>query len=60
MIQKSLPDDYFPVALKKLFDGKITGPLEISCEEIQEARSWKRQLDLDILEIENQLNSKSF
>lgn len=60
MTQKSLPDDYYPVALKKLFDGKITGPLEISREEIQEVRSWKRQLDLDILEIENQLNSKSF
>ena len=57
MTQKSLPDDFYPVALKKLFDGKITGPLEISREEIQEARSWKRQLDLDILEIENQLNN---
>ena len=57
MTQKSLNENCFPVALRKLFDDKlITGSLELTAEEIKEARAWKRQLDLDILEIENQLN----
>ena len=57
MTQKSITEDYFPVALRKIFNEEtITGSLELSAEEIKEARAWKRQLDLDILEIENQLN----
>ena len=52
------PDEFFPAALRKIFNEEtITGPLELSAEEIKEARAWKRQLDLDIAEIENQLNN---
>ena len=56
MTNKVEPEDIFPVALRKIFDGKDTGPLELSVEEIKEARAWKRQLDLDIKEIDEQLN----
>ena len=58
MTQKSLPEDFYPVALRKIFNDEITGSLELSAEEIKEARAWKRQLDLDIQEIDNQLNSQ--
>lgn len=57
MTNKQLPEDVYPVALRKIFDGDQAGPLELSAEEIQEARAWKRQLDLDIQEIENQLSN---
>lgn len=58
MTNKVEPEDFFPVALRKIFSGcEITGPLELSVEEIKEARAWKRQLDLDIQEIENQLTN---
>ena len=58
MTMKSLPSDYYPVALRKLFNDEIAGSLELTAEEIKEARAWKRQLDLDILEIDNELNNK--
>ena len=58
MTKKSLPEDIYPVALRKIFnDSEIAGPLELSVEEIKEAREWKRQLDLDIAEIDKQLNN---
>lgn len=57
-MRKLEPDDFYPVALRKLFDGDIAGPLELSEEEIREARSWKRQLLIDINEIETSLGNK--
>lgn len=50
------PEDIYPMALRKLFFGIESGPLELSVEEVKEAREWKRQLDLDILEIDLQLD----
>ena len=57
MTNKQQPADIYPVALRKIFDGDQAGPLELSEKEVKEARAWKRQLDLDIQEIENQLNN---
>ena len=57
MTNKVEPEDFFPVALRKLFNDEITGSLELSIEEIKEARAWKRQLDLDILEIDSKLQN---
>lgn len=56
MTNKQPPLEIYPVALRKIFYGNNPGPLELSTEEIKEARSWKRQLDLDILEIDLQLD----
>ena len=50
------PEDIYPMALRKIFYGTDTGPLELSVEELKEAREWKRKLDLDILEIDLQLD----
>ena len=50
------PEDFYPVALRKVFYGVESGPLELTAEEIAEAREWKRKLDLDILEIDLQLD----
>ena len=50
------PEDIYPSALRKLFFGIESGPLELSVDEVKEAREWKRQLDLDILEIDLQLD----
>ena len=36
MTRKLEPDDFYPVALRKLFNDKIAGPLELSEEEIRE------------------------
>lgn len=55
MTQKSQPDDVYPVALRKIFDDAITGSLELSIEEIAEARAWRKQLEREIVEIENSL-----
>lgn len=55
MTQKSQPECTYPVAFRKIFDGEITGPVELSIEEIAEARAWRKQLELDIVEIENSL-----
>lgn len=57
MTNKQPPLDIYPVALRKLFYDNFSGSLELSTEEILEARSWKRQLDLDIQEIDNQLTN---
>lgn len=56
MTSKLKPDDFYPVALRKIFDGNKAGPLKLTEEEVKEARAWKRQLDLDIAEINEQLN----
>ena len=53
------PDDYYPAALRKLFDDELAGPLELSTEEIKEARQWKRRLLADIYDIEANLNTKN-
>lgn len=50
------PEDFYPVALRKIFYGEVSGPLELTEKEVKEAREWKRQLDLDILEIDLQLD----
>ena len=50
------PEEIYPVALRKLFFGTESGPMELTEKEIKEAREWKRQLDLDILEIDLQLD----
>ena len=50
------PEEIYPAALRKLFFGNESGPMELSAEEVKEAREWKRQLDLDILEIDLQLD----
>ena len=50
------PEEIYPVALRKLFFGTESGPMELTKEEVKEAREWKRQLDLDILEIDLQLD----
>ena len=55
-MRKLEPDDFYPVALRKLFDGDIAGPLELSEEDIREARSWKRQLLAEICEIDASLD----
>lgn len=56
MTNKLEPDDFYPVALRKIFYGTESGPLELSVTEVKEAREWKRQLDLDILSIDLELN----
>lgn len=50
------PEDIYPMALRKIFYGTDTGPLELSVEELKEAREWKRQLDLDIMSIDLELD----
>ena len=50
------PEEIYPVALRKLFFGNESGPMELTEKEVKEAREWKRQLDLDILEIDLQLD----
>lgn len=50
------PEEIYPAALRKLFFGTESGPMELSAEEVKEAREWKRQLDLDILEIDLQFD----
>lgn len=50
------PDEFFPAALRKIFNEKLNGPLELSVKELKEARAWKRKLDLDIAEIDHQLS----
>lgn len=50
------PEEIYPVALRKLFFGTESGPMELTEKEVKEAREWKRQLDLDILEIDLQLD----
>ena len=50
------PEEIYPVALRKLFFGTESGPMELTEKEVKEAREWKRQLDLDILEINLQLD----
>ena len=50
------PKEIYPVALRKLFFGTESGPMELTEKEVKEAREWKRQLDLDILEINLQLD----
>ena len=49
-------EEIYPVALRKLFFGTESGPMELTEKEVKEAREWKRQLDLDILEIDLQLD----
>lgn len=56
MTNKLEPDDFYPVALRKIFYGTESGPIELSVTEVKEAREWKRQLDLDILSIDLELN----
>ena len=53
------PEDYYPAALRKLFDDELAGPLELSTEEIKEARRWKRQLLADIYDIEANIQTKA-
>ena len=50
------PEDFYPVALRKIFYGEITGPLELTEKEVKDAQAWKRQLDLDIMEIDLELD----
>ena len=50
------PEDFYPVALRKIFYGEITGPLELTEKEVKDAQAWKRQLDLDIIEIDLELD----
>ena len=50
------PEEIYPVALRKLFFGTESGPMELTEKEVKEAREWKRKLDLDILEIDLQLD----
>ena len=50
------PEDFYPVALRKIFYGEVSGPLELTEKEVKEAQAWKRKLDLDILEIDLQLD----
>lgn len=50
------PEDIYPVALRKIFYGTEAGPLELTIEELAEAREWKRQLDLDIMSIDLKLD----
>lgn len=57
MTQMSEPDDFYPVALRKIFSEEIPGPLELSVEELEEARAWSRQLMLDVNEIDALLES---
>lgn len=58
MTSKIEPEDFYPVALRKIFFGTESGPMELTAEEIREAREWKRQLDLDILEIDLELDKE--
>ena len=50
------PEDFYPVALRKIFFGESSGPLKLTEKEVNEAREWKRQLDLDIMEIDLELD----
>ena len=50
------PEDFYPVALRKIFYGEITGPLELTEKELKDAQAWKRQLDLDIMSIDLELD----
>lgn len=58
MTNKIEPEDFYPVALRKIFYGIDSGPLELTAQEVREAREWKRQLDLDILEIDLELDKE--
>ena len=58
MTNKIEPEDFYPVALRKIFYGTDPGPLELTAQEVREAREWKRQLDLDILEIDLELDKE--
>ena len=58
MTNKIEPEEIYPVALRKIFFGTESGPMELTAEEIREAREWKRQLDLDILEIDLELDKE--
>lgn len=50
------PEDFYPVALRKIFFGENSGPLKLTEKEVNEAREWKRRLDLEIMEIDLELD----
>ena len=59
MTKMQVIDDFFPMALRKLFNGPAV-PLNISIEEVNEAREWKTRLDRDIMKILDGLENEQF